>query len=84
VGQEKLGPSYLFISFVLGPLNSLFMDDDDLLSLSSIKRLFRGHNTYLPQGLYGAWLLFFVSARKNKRNHHLKRVQGRENGNCTA
>jgi hypothetical protein len=25
VGQERLGPSYFFISLVLGPLNSLFM-----------------------------------------------------------
>jgi hypothetical protein len=24
VGQERLGPSYFFISLVLGPLNSLF------------------------------------------------------------
>jgi hypothetical protein len=26
--------------------------------------------TYLPQGIYGARLLFFVSARTNKRHHH--------------
>ena len=26
---------------------------------------------YLPKGIYGAWLLFFVSARTNKRHHHL-------------
>ncbi len=26
--------------------------------------------TYLPKGIYGAWLLFFVSARTNKRHHH--------------
>jgi hypothetical protein len=24
VGQERLGPSYFFVSLVLGPLNSLF------------------------------------------------------------
>ena len=37
VGQERLGPSYFFISLVLGPLNSL---------------------------------LWYVSARTNKRHHH--------------
>ncbi len=26
--------------------------------------------SYLPKGIYGAWLLFFVSARTNKRHHH--------------
>ncbi len=26
--------------------------------------------TYLPKGIYGDWLLFFVSARTNKRRHH--------------
>jgi hypothetical protein len=28
------------------------------------------YGTYLPQGIYGARLLFFVSARTNKRHHH--------------
>jgi ribonuclease HI len=28
------------------------------------------NGTYLPQGIYGARLLFFVSARTNKRHHH--------------
>jgi hypothetical protein len=41
VGEERLGPSYFFISLA-----------------------------YLPQGIYGARLLFFVSARTNKRHHH--------------
>jgi hypothetical protein len=31
------------------------------------------YGTYLPQGIYGARLLFFVSARTNKRHHHTKR-----------
>ena len=54
MGQERLGPSYFFISLlVLGPLNSLLW-----------------YCTYLPQGIYGARLLFFVSARTNKRHHH--------------
>ena len=26
--------------------------------------------TYLPKGIYGAWLLNYVSARTNKRHHH--------------
>ena len=26
--------------------------------------------TYLPKGIYGAWLLNFVSARTNRRHHH--------------
>ena len=51
VGQERLGPSYFFISLVLGPLNSLVWV-----------------RTFLK--VYGAWLLFFVSARTNKRHHH--------------
>jgi hypothetical protein len=50
VGQERLGPSYFFISLVLGPLNSLLW--------------------YVPSSRYGARLLFFVSARTNKRHHH--------------
>ncbi len=54
MGQERLGPSYFFISLVLGPLNSLY-------------------GTCLPQGTYGARLLFFVSARTNKK-HHEKRL----------
>ena len=29
-----------------------------------------GLQMYLPQGIYGARLLFFVSARTNKRHHH--------------
>ena len=29
----------------------------------------RVRGTYLPKGIYGAWLLFFVSARTNKRHH---------------
>jgi hypothetical protein len=28
------------------------------------------YGTYLPKGIYGAWPLFFVSARTNKRHHH--------------
>jgi hypothetical protein len=28
------------------------------------------YGTYLPQGIHGARLLFFVSARTNKRHHH--------------
>ena len=28
------------------------------------------YGTYLPQGIYGARLLFLVSARTNKRHHH--------------
>jgi hypothetical protein len=28
------------------------------------------YETYLSEGMYGAWLLFFVSARTNKRHHH--------------
>ncbi len=28
------------------------------------------NGTYLPKGIYGAWLLFFDSARTNKRHHH--------------
>jgi hypothetical protein len=28
------------------------------------------YGTYLPKGIYGAWLLFFVCARTNKRHHH--------------
>jgi hypothetical protein len=31
-----------------------------------------GVSLYLPQGIYGARLLFFVSARTNKRHHHHK------------
>ncbi len=30
--------------------------------------------SYLPKGIYGAWLLFFVSARTNKRHHHHRAV----------
>ena len=57
MGQERLGPSYFFISLVLGPLNSLLW--------------------YVPsQGIYGARLLFFVSARTNKRHHHQYKLQG--------
>ena len=55
MGQEWLGPSYFFISLVVGPLNSLVW-------------------YVLPQGIYGVWLLFFVSARTNKRHHHQKPV----------
>jgi len=33
------------------------------------------YGTYLPQGIYGARLLFFVSARTNKRHHHQDHVQ---------
>ena len=51
MGQERLGPSYFFISLVLGPLNRLVW-------------------YYLPKGIYRDWLLFFVSARTNKRHHH--------------
>ena len=29
----------------------------------------RVRGTYLTKGIYGAWLLFFVSARTNKRHH---------------
>jgi len=28
------------------------------------------YGTYLPQGIYGTRILFFVSARTNKRHHH--------------
>jgi len=31
---------------------------------------------YLPKGIYGAWILFFVSARTNKRHHHLVAFTG--------
>ena len=59
MGQERLGPSYFFISLALGPLNSLLW--------------------YVPSlGIYGAWLLFFVSARTNKRHHHLLGPLNRE------
>jgi hypothetical protein len=30
----------------------------------------RADTAYLPKGIYGAWLLNFVSARTNKRHHH--------------
>jgi hypothetical protein len=33
--------------------------------------LYKDFCTYLPKGIYGAWLLFFVSARTNKRHHHI-------------
>jgi hypothetical protein len=57
VGQERLGPSYFFISLVLGPLNSLLW--------------------YVPSLRY-IWssILFFVSARTNKRHHHHRRMDG--------
>ena len=61
MGQDRLGPSYFFISLVLA-LNSL---------------LWYLHSTYLPQGIYGARLLFFVSARTNKEHHHLWRYHTR-------
>jgi len=32
--------------------------------------LFLSYGTYLPKGIYGACLIFFVSARTNKRHHH--------------
>jgi hypothetical protein len=54
VGQERLGPSYFFISLVLGPLNSL------LWSVPSSRNI----------GSSLARLLLFVSARTNKRHHH--------------
>ena len=34
------------------------------------------YGTYLPQGIYGARLLFFVSARTNKRHHHHRLGEG--------
>jgi hypothetical protein len=55
VGQERLGPSYFFISLVLGPLNSL------LWYVPSSRYVY----------IYGVRLLFFVSSRTNKRHHHL-------------
>ena len=42
------------------------------LSLTFVLTIYYVPVTYLPQGIYGAWLLFFVSARTNKRHHHLR------------
>ena len=36
--------------------------------------------TYLPKGIYGAWLLNFVSARTNKRHHHHSSMRPRDTG----
>ena len=36
-----------------------------------ITDIITSYGTYLPQGIHGARLLFFVSARTNKRHHHL-------------
>ena len=39
----------------------------------SILPTMSGNLLLLPKGIYGTWLLFFVSARTNKRHHHHKR-----------
>ncbi len=36
-----------------------------------ITDIITSYGTYLPQGIYGARLLFFVSARTQKKHHHL-------------
>ena len=82
MGQERLGPSYFFISLVLDPLNSLLwyvplLITQTLLSWARpwMVRVFQTRRTLPPsatllEGIYGARVLFFVSARTNKRHHH--------------
>ncbi len=83
MGQERLGPSYFFISLVLGPLNSHVPSlrytrslgwrmhcGAEVTESSTNKQHHLSYGTYLPQGIYGAWVLFFVSTRTNKRHHH--------------
>jgi hypothetical protein len=42
-----------------------------IISVRPSKPSAQAYGTYLPQGVYGARLLFFVSARTNRRHHHL-------------
>ena len=67
VGQERLGPSYFFISLVLGPLNSLVW-----FVFVSVRTNKRQHRLRTFLKVNGAWLLFFVSARTNNRHRHLR------------
>jgi hypothetical protein len=55
---------------LLQPMNQMIEPEYLFIFVGSVQGIFFFSMTYLPQGLYGARLLFFVSARTNKRHHH--------------